>query len=62
MSNQASRQTISKLADYTEQADSDTKQQIAELRAEVEREKAHAKYVEDKYRHLKVRLHTHAAH
>ena len=54
---QASRQTISKLADYTEQADSDTKQEIAELRAEVEREKAHAKYVEDKYRRLKVRPH-----
>ena len=54
---QASRQSISKLADYTEQADSDTKQEIAELRAEVERKKAHAKYVEDKYRRLKVRPH-----
>ncbi|XP_076451645.1 uncharacterized protein LOC143287500 isoform X2 [Babylonia areolata] len=49
----ASRHTLSKLADYTEQADVDTKQQLAQLRAEVEKEKAHSKYVQGKYHHLK---------
>ncbi|KAK6965732.1 coiled-coil domain-containing protein 150, partial [Biomphalaria glabrata] len=32
---QTSRQTISRLADYAELADADTKQQLADLRAEL---------------------------
>ncbi|KAK7094021.1 coiled-coil domain-containing protein 150-like isoform X2 [Littorina saxatilis] len=49
----ASRQTIGKLADYTEQADYDTKRQLADLRAEMAREKVRASHIEDNYRGLK---------
>ncbi|KAL8622666.1 hypothetical protein ACOMHN_009300 [Nucella lapillus] len=49
----ASRQTLSKLADYAEQADVDTKQQLAQLKAEVHRGKAQAEHAQDKHHHLK---------
>lgn len=40
---QASRESISRLADFTEQADIDTKRQLEELRTEIACEKIKAK-------------------
>ena len=50
---QASRQTISRLSDYAELADAETKQQLSELYSNLQKEKDHSKYLEMKHNQYK---------
>ena len=43
---QASRQTISRLSDYADLADIETKEQLNQLYSQLQQEKSHSKYLE----------------
>ena len=50
---QASRQTISRLSDYAELADQETKEQLNQLYSTLQKEKDHSKFVERKHQQYK---------
>lgn len=50
---QASRQTISRLSDYADLADLETKEQLSQLYSQLQQEKDHAKYLEMKHEQYK---------
>ena len=50
---QSSRQTISRLSNYADLADQETRQQLNQLYSQLQNEKDHSKYMEMKHKRYK---------